>query len=218
MQVKTVGMRAARTERIQCCNCCDLAVDVDQLGGTPLWQAWLWCTVGTIVWVVWMRMLKRMQDRASADYNVKNVTCADFSVWVSNLPSDADKDSELRKFAEHYGEVVAAFHIRRMGNVLNLNNRLEDAELHLAETKALSDSSGGFLNTLYRMYVCGFSSADSAAEKLEVLFFPSSCATMFPANTCANILAPDSLFCIQLDALHLRNPPGNSCTSHVLYI
>jgi hypothetical protein len=134
-----------------------------------LLQAWLWCVLGTLVWVVWMRSLKRMQDAAAAQHNVKNVTAADFSAWISNLPKEADSDDELRKFAEHYGEVVAAFHIRRMGNVLNLNNKIEDTERHLDETKALSSNPvGSFLDVLYRRYVCGLSSPAAAARKLEV--------------------------------------------------
>lgn len=117
-----------------------------------------------------MRALKRMQDDASADHNVKNVTAADFSVWISNLPKNASSDDELRTFAEHYGEVVAAFHIRRMGNVLNLNNQIEVAERHLEETKAISDGRGGFLDVLYRRYICGLTlSTEAAADKLQVL-------------------------------------------------
>lgn len=110
-----------------------------------------------------------MQDKASAQVNAKNVTTADFSVWMSNLPAKANSDDELRKYAEHYGEVVAAFHVRRMGNVLNLNNQVEEAERHLAETKALSQEPGGFFDMMYRRYICGlFAGADAAAEKLEV--------------------------------------------------
>lgn len=135
-----------------------------------MWQAWLWGILGTLVWVVWIRLLKRMQDKAAADVNVKNVTAADFSVWLSNLPHTADSDEELRKYAEHYGQVVAAFHVRRMGNVLNLNNQVEDAERHLAETSALSKDAGGAWDWLYKRYMCGVSGPDAAAKKLEVLF------------------------------------------------
>ena len=158
----------SRPELITCCNCCALQLDESKLGPTPVWQAWLWSILGTLVWVVWIRLLKRMQDKAAADVNVKNVTAADFSVWMSNLPRQADSDDELRKYAEHYGEVVAAFHVRRMGNALNLNNQVEDAERHLAETKALSQDAGGKWDMLYRRYMCGVSSPAAAAKKLEV--------------------------------------------------
>jgi hypothetical protein len=156
-------------------------------GAEVLLQAWLWCIVGTLVWVVWMRFLKRMQDTAAAHHNVKNVTAADFSAWISNLPKEADSDDELRKFAEHYGEVVAAFHIRRMGNVLNLNNKIEDEEKHLDEIQALSSSPvASFWDSLYRRYVCGLSSPDDAVKKLQVLL--TCCLGRYAAISRQNVL------------------------------
>lgn len=167
----------------RCCNCCNLEVDRDNLDATPIWQAWLWCIVATVIWVVWMRFLSRMQDRVAADVNVRNVTAADFSVWMSNLPEEADNDFQLRQFAEHYGQVVAAFHIRTLGNVLNLNNKVEVAERKLAELKALAEHPGGFLDMLYRKSIHGvFSGLEAAQESLEVLiciFCCMLCVLMF---------------------------------------
>lgn len=159
-----------------CCSCCDLKLNQDELKENPVWQAWLWCIVATAIWTVWMSFLQKMQGEIAAEVNVKNITAADFSVWMSNLPRAASDNKVLRQYAEHYGEVAAAFQIQNVGNVLDISNKVAAAETQLAEVRELFEEPAdrkaacwGLWDFGYRRFVCGlFSSSSAAHERIQV--------------------------------------------------
>lgn len=101
-----------------------MTLDTEQLNDVPVYQAWIWCTVGTLFWAIWVAFLQKMQADISAEINARNVTAADYTVWVSGLAGTNADDAILRDFAEHYGQVISAFHVRNVGTVLNLNNQV----------------------------------------------------------------------------------------------
>eukprot|EP00892_Ulva_mutabilis_P009819 jgi/Ulvmu1/7209/UM034_0118.1 len=153
-----------------CCSCCAMVLN-EELPDVPVYQAWIWCTVGTLAWAVWLAFLKKMQADISAETNARNITAADYTVWVSGLAGCDGVDAELRSFSEHYGQVISAFHIRNVGTVLNLNNQIEETELRLAEASQLMlrdvAAKRGLKNWIYKRSVAGLRSVASQKQRLQ---------------------------------------------------
>jgi hypothetical protein len=82
----------------------------------PTLQIWIWCVLFTLFFVVWRSRLQWTQNHVLAKINKSNVTAADYSVLLSNT-GDADKNT-LVEFGRHYGQVVAAFPVLSVGDVL----------------------------------------------------------------------------------------------------
>ena len=59
-----------------------------------------------------------MQNGVSAAINCGSVTAADYAVLVSNVGGVAHTKDVLVDFASHYGEVLAAFPLLAVGDVL----------------------------------------------------------------------------------------------------
>lgn len=96
----------------------------EELNVVPVHQAWIWCVAGTLLWAIWFALLQKMQAAISAEVNVRTITAADYTVWVSGLTGTDADDAHIRSFAEHYGQVISAFHVCAVGPVLSLNNQV----------------------------------------------------------------------------------------------
>lgn len=106
------------------CECCDLALQAEQLGKVPTAQVWIWCVVFTLVFVVWRSLLQRMQNNVSAKINKTNVTAADYAVLVSNTGKTDSVKECLMDFARHYGQVLAAFPLVSVGDILTVCHKV----------------------------------------------------------------------------------------------
>lgn len=107
-----------------CCSCCNMRLNEEELSEVPIYQAWIWCTAGTLFWAIWVAFLQKMQADISAEINLRHITAADYTAWVSGLRGTDADDAHIRSFAEHYGQVISAFHVCTVGTVLNINNQV----------------------------------------------------------------------------------------------
>lgn len=113
----------------------------EELNDVPIYQAWIWCTAGTLFWATWVAFLQKMQADISAEINSRHITAADYTVWVSGLRGTDADDSHIRTFAEHYGQVISAFHVCTVGTVLNINNQVSPIFLKQLVQRSLDDAA-----------------------------------------------------------------------------
>ena len=90
----------------------------------PHGHFWLWAVAGTVLYCLWLIGVQQFQTVTQRAVQRKNITVADYAVFVSNLNGTLGDDSKLEDFGRHYGEVVMAFHIRTLGRVLQKCNNV----------------------------------------------------------------------------------------------
>jgi hypothetical protein len=101
-----------------------LSIAPDSAKNVPTAHLWIWCVVGTFVYCVWVIAIQQVQEGTERAVQKKNITAADYSVLLSNLGGSTGNDAILEDFGRHFGEVVMAFHIRTLGQVLHKCNEV----------------------------------------------------------------------------------------------
>lgn len=107
-----------RLRSAEWCDCCHLELDDAKLGDIPTVSIWLWCVAFTVIFLAWRSLLAKMQNGVSAAINRGSVTAADYAVLVSNVGGISNIKEVLVDYAAHYGEVLAAFPLLAVGDVL----------------------------------------------------------------------------------------------------
>jgi hypothetical protein len=96
----------------------------DELKPVPRVQIWIWCAAFTFAFAIWRIALQKMRKKVAEEVNKHNITAADYTVHVSGLAQTSGQQEELLNFASHYGQVLAAFHLRSVGNPLTTCNEV----------------------------------------------------------------------------------------------
>jgi hypothetical protein len=102
-------------------NFCQMKKDDSSTKQIPMSHLWLWYILGVLLYCCWLLVVTHVQHSTKRRLNrSKAFATSNFCVQLSNLNGIKGDNAKLGEFAQRYGDVRVAFHVRTLGRVVHI--------------------------------------------------------------------------------------------------